>query len=143
MTTIKALFGSLVVAAVAAGFCTAPASAANAPIVITYAKTCVNATGHCSGTAGDGGTLQMQITSFRATGGDAQLSLTERITVGDISFTAELNGHFSPAGFIVLDGTVTADSFVGARIHQRSELVGSDETGTTWTGKLQLMPATA
>ena len=142
MTAIKALFGSLVVAAVAVGFWTTPALAANAPIVITYAKACVNATGHCSGTAGNGGTLEMQITSFRATGRDAQLSLTEWITVGDISFTAELNGHFSPAGFIVLDGTVTAGAFAGARIHQRSELVGSDETGTMWTGKLQLMPAT-
>ena len=133
----------LVIAVAAGAFAAAQASASSAPVVIPYAKTCDLTVGHCVGTAGNGGTLEMQITSFRATGRDAQLSLTEWITVGDISFTAELNGHFSPAGFIVLDGTVKAGSFAGARIHQRSDLVGSDATGTTWTGKLQLVPATA
>ena len=121
----------------------AQASASSAPIVIPYAKTCDETVGHCVGTAGDGGTLEMQITSFRATGNAAQLTFTEEITVGDISFTAELNGHASPAGFIVLNGTVTEGSFAGAQVHQRSNLVGIDGTTSAWTGELRLMPGSA
>jgi hypothetical protein len=95
------------------------------------------------GTAGDGGTLEMQVTSFRATGRAARLTFTEWITVGDISFTAEMNAHASPAGFIVLNGTVTEGSFAGAQIHQRSDLVSTDGTTSAWTGELRLMPASA
>jgi hypothetical protein len=85
----------------------------------------------------------MQVTSFRASGNAAQLTFTERITVGDISFTAEMNAHASPAGFIVLNGTVTEGSFAGAQVHQRSNLVSFDANTNTsvWTGELRLMPA--
>ena len=145
MTNIKTLFGSLAaVVACAVGvvaFGAAQASASSAPIVIAYAKTC-NA-GHCVGTAGAGGSLEMQVTSFRATGNAAQLTLTEWITVGGISFTAEMSGHESPDGFIVLNGTVKKGSFAGAEIHQRSNLVGVDGTTTMWRGELRLMPASA
>jgi hypothetical protein len=120
-----------------------PASASSAPIVIPYAKTCDEIAGHCVGTAGDGGTFEMQVTSFRATGRAGQLTVTEWITVGDISFTAEMRGHASPAGFIVLNGRVTEGSFAGAQVHQRSDFVGGDATTTAWTGKLRLMPASA
>jgi hypothetical protein len=139
----------LLVAVVAAvvgvvAFGAAQASASSAPIVIPYAKTCDETVGHCVGTAGDGGTFEMQVTSFRATGNAAQLTLTERITVGDISFTAEMNGRASPAGFIVMNGTVTEGSFAGAQIHQRSDLVSfTDATTSAWTGELRLMPASA
>ena len=85
----------------------------------------------------------MQVTSLRGTGNAAQLTLTEWITVGDISFTAEMNGHVSPAGFIVLNGTVTGGSFAGVQVHQRSNLVGGNEKTTEWTGELQLLPASA
>jgi hypothetical protein len=124
-------------------FGAAQASASSAPIVIPYAKTCDETVGHCVGTAGDGGTLEMQVTSFRATGKAAQLTFTERITVGDISFTAEMSGHASPAGFIVLNGTVTEGSFAGAQVHQRSNLESAAGTTTTWTGELRLMPASS
>jgi hypothetical protein len=147
MTTTKAIAGLLVavVAAVAAFVALgAPeASASSAPIVIQYAKTCDEVTGHCAGTAGVGGTLEMQVTSLQATGKAGQLTLTEWITVGAISFTAEMTGHSSPAGFIVLNGTVTAGSFAGAQVHQRSNLVGAAGNTTTWTGQLELMPASA
>ena len=139
---LKAVLGLLAVVGVVA-FGAAQASASSAPIVIPYAKTCDEAAGHCVGTAGAGGTLEMQITSFGATGKAAQLTLTEWITVGGISFRAEMNGHVSPAGFIVLNGTVTAGSFAGARIHQRSDLVGVDGSTTAWTGELRLTPASA
>ena len=124
-------------------FGAAPASASSGPIVITYAKTCNQLTGHCVGSAGDGGTFEMQVMGFRATGKAAQLTLTVEITVGDISFTAEMNGHASPAGFIVLNGTVTDGSFLGAQVHQRSNLVSASADGSTtsWIGELRLMPA--
>jgi hypothetical protein len=87
----RAIF-AFVAAAVAAGaFAAAQASASNAPLVIAYTKTCDLTVGHCVGTAGNGGTIVMQVTSFRATGADAQLTLTEWITVGEISFTAEIH----------------------------------------------------
>jgi hypothetical protein len=147
MTNIKTLFGLLValVAAVVGvvAFGAAQASASSAPIVIAYAKTCDETVGLCVGSAGASGTFEMQITSFQATGKAAQLTATERITVGGISFTAEMNGHVSPAGFIVLNGTVTEGPLAGAQVHQRSNLVGAAGTTTSWTGELRLMPASA
>ena len=133
------------VAVVALG--AAHASASNAPIVIPYEKEC-DAANHCLGTAvfgEDDGTIEMQVdpASFQPTGKGARLSLTEWITVGDVSFTAVMNGHLTPAGFIVLNGTVTAGSFEGAQIHQRSNLVGIAGDKTVWTGELQVIPASA
>ena len=145
MATIKTRFGLLVAVAAAAvgvvAFGVAQASASSAPIVITYEKTCVGAV--CTGTAGNGGTIKMRVTSASATGDAVQLTLTEEITVGNISFTAEMSGHRSPAGFIVLNGTVTRGPFAGAQIHQRSNLVGGNATTTVWAGELRLMPASA
>jgi hypothetical protein len=143
---LKAIFGLLVAVVGVVAFGAAQASASSAPIVIPYAKTCDEIAGHCEGTAGDV-TIEMQVTGFRATGNAAQLTLTERITLGSgIWFEAEMNGHRSPAGFIVLNGTVTDGSdgsFVGAQVHQRSDLMGGPATASEWTGELQLMPASA
>jgi hypothetical protein len=129
----------MLVAAVVAvvAFGAAPASASSAPIVITYAKTC-DASGHCLGTTGDGDTFEMQVTTFRPTGTAGQL--TAWITVEEISFTAEMTGHASPAGFIVLNGTVTDGSFEGAQVHQRSNYVSGPPTASVWIGELRLMP---
>jgi hypothetical protein len=137
----------LVLAATIAGvvaFGAVQASASSAPIVISYAKTCEEAKGHCVGTTGDGAKLEMQVTEFRATGKAAQLTLTESITVkGAVWFTAVMKGHVSPAGFIVLNGTVTAGPHAGAQVHQRSNLMGGDATTTEWNGELRIMPASA
>lgn len=147
MRNIQTRFGSLVavvaavVGVVASG--AAQASASSAPIVIPYAKTCDETVGHCVGTAGNGGTIEMQVKSFRAAGNAAQLTLTEWLRAGDISFTAELSGLRSPAGFIVLNGTITEGSFAGAQVHQRSNLVGGSATSSAWVGELQLVPASA
>jgi hypothetical protein len=146
MTNLKTIVGLLgavvgVVGVVALG--AAQASASSAPIVITYAKTCDETVGHCVGSAGNGGTFEMQVTSFRPSGKAAQLTVIEWVRVGDMSFRAEMNGHASPAGFIVLNGTVTEGSFAGAQVHQRSNLVGIEGTTTAWTGALQLAPASA
>lgn len=138
---MKRILGLAAVIGVVA-FGAAQASASSAPIVIPYAKTC-DAVGHCVGTAGDGGTFEMQVMSFRPSGKAAQLTATVWIRVGDIRFTAEMSGHASPAGFIVLNGTVTEGSFAGAQVHQRSNLVGAEGSTTSWTGELRLMPASA
>jgi len=145
MATIKTRFGLLVAVAAAAvgvvAFGVAQASASGAPIVITYEKTCVGPV--CNGSAGNGGTIKMRVTSASATGDAVQLTLTEEITVGNISFTAEMSGHRSPAGFIVLNGTVTEGSYAGAQVHQRSNLVGGTPAASEWRGELRLMPASA
>ena len=139
----RTIVGFLAAAVVAGAFAAAQASASSAPVVIPYAKTCDLTVGHCVGSAGNGGTIEMQVTSFRQTGADAQLTLTEWVTVGHISFTAKMNGHWSPAGFIVLNGTVTEGSLAGAEVHQRSNFVGGDPTASKWAGELRLAPATA
>ena len=121
-------------------FGAAPASASSAPIVITYAKDC--SFGVCEGSAGDSGTFDMQVTGIRASGEAAHLTATVEITVGEISFTAEMTGHRSPAGFIVLNGSVTEGDFLGAQVHQRSNFMGASAGGTvtSWVGALRLMP---
>jgi hypothetical protein len=128
-------------------FGAAQASASSAPTVIPYTKTCVAATRHCDGSAGNGGTIEMQINGRVATGEAARLSLTERITLASGAwFEAEMSGNVSPAGFIVLNGTVTDSSdgsFTGAQVHQRSNLVGGTPGVTEWIGELQLAPASA
>jgi hypothetical protein len=146
MANIKTTFGLLAAVAAVVGvvaFGAAKASASGAPIVIPYEKTC-DAAGHCLGTAGDGDTFEMQVTSFLPMGKAAQLTVTESIKVGgEIWLKAELSGHASPAGFIVLNGTVTEGPFAGAQVHQRSNFDGlvGDPPQTKWVGELRIMPA--
>jgi hypothetical protein len=145
MTRLKTIVGLLVALAGVVGVVAlgpARASASSAPIVIQYHKTCNEFIGHCGGTA-NGVTIDMQVTGFRATGDAAQLTLTESITSGNISFTAVMNGTRSPAGFIVLNGTVTEGSFAGAQVHQRSNYMSGPANASVWTGELQLTPASA
>ena len=76
---MKAIFVWVAAVAVFVGIVTlgaAPASASSTPIVIPYEKTCDETTGHCVGTAGDGGTIEMQVTSFQTTGKRAQITVT-------------------------------------------------------------------
>ena len=139
MTKLRTLVAvMMVVGVVALG--AAPALASSSPIVIAYAKTCNELTGHCAGSAGDSGTFEMQVTSFRPSGKAAHMTATVDVTVGDIAFTAEMRGHASPAGFIVLNGTVTAGSYLGAQVHHRSNFAGAEGTMTSWIGELMLMP---
>ncbi len=79
-------------------FGAARASASSAPIVIPYEKMCDQTVGHCESSSGSVVTIEMQVdpTTFRATGHAAQFTLTEWITVGDISFTAVMNAHRQP-----------------------------------------------
>jgi hypothetical protein len=143
-TNIKigvALLAAVAAAVVGVAFRVEQASASSAPIVIQYEKRC--SAGHCDGTTGNGGEITMDVTGFRETGPKVlQLTMTETIT-GDVPFDAELSGHFSPAGFIVLNGTVTGGELTGARVHQRSNFVGMDGSKEVWIGELRIMPASA
>jgi hypothetical protein len=125
----------------AAGISVTVATASSKPIVIPYTKTCNGLIGHCFGSA-NGVTIEMWITSFRPTGDAAQLTLIETVRAGNISFTAVMNGHNSPAGFIVLNGTVTDGSFAGAQVHQRSNYLRGPADASEWEGELRIMPAT-
>ena len=144
MTTMRAIYGLLAAVVAIGAFAAAQASASSAPIVIPYTKTCNVLVGHCLGTAG-GVTIEMQIdpTTFRATGNAGHFTVTEWITVGAISFTAVMDAHRSPDGFIVLNGTVTSGSFAGAQVHQRSNYVSGPPSASVWEGELRLMPASA
>jgi hypothetical protein len=147
MTNIKISFALLAAVASAVGgvvaFGAAQASASSAPIVITYEKRC--SAGHCEGTTGNGGMIKMDVTGFQPTGEAIQLTFTEEIRrpSGGAWFEAAMSGHFSPAGFIVLNGTVTGGEFEGARVHQRSNFVGVDGSLEVWIGELRIMPASA
>ena len=141
MKSIKTIFGVLVGVVAVVGVVTlgaAQAFASSAPIVITYEKQC-DASVHCVGFTGAGGTFDMQGANFRGTGNVFHFTVTETVTEGDISFTAELTATQTPAGFVVLSGRVTQGSFAGAVIHQRSD--PDDPVANTWTGELQIMPA--
>jgi hypothetical protein len=141
MTNIKISFALLAAVVGVVAFGAAQASASSAPIVITYEKRC--SAGHCEGTTGNGGMITMDVTGFQPTGPKVvQLTMTETIT-GSVSLDAELSGHFSPAGFIVLNGTVTGGELRGVRIHQRSNFAGMDGSKEVWIGELRLMPASA
>ena len=137
---MKSTIGLLAAVVGVVAFGVAQASASSAPIVIEYTKTCDQRAGTCSGTTEDGDELKMTITGGQPSGKAAQLTLTEEI-IGEISITAELNGHASPAGFIVLNGAVTKGPFAGAQVHQRSNLIGAHATTTDWVGELRIMPA--
>ena len=119
MTNNRAIIGwrgAILAAGLIIGIGAAPASASSAPIVVTYQKTCVlTATPTCEGTTEDGDVMTMQITGFRDTGKAPHLTFNESV-VGELTLTAVMSGHNSPAGFIVLNGTVTSGPFgpVGA-----------------------------
>ncbi len=145
MTNNRAIIGwrgAILAAGLIIGIGAAPASASSAPIVVTYQKTCVlTATPTCEGTTEDGDVMTMQITGFRDTGKAPHLTFNESV-VGELTLTAVMSGHNSPAGFIVLNGTVTSGPYAGAQIHQRSTLlVQINETTSTWEGELRIMPA--
>ena len=150
MATIRATSGrratlaAVVAALVALG--AVQASASSAPVVISYQKTCIaSAAGvHCEGSL-NGVTIEMDVTGFGVTGSVFQLTMTEKITLADgIWFRAEMRAHQTPAGFIVLNGTIKEGAYEGAQVHQRSNFDGfvdGDPNKTHWIGELQLMPA--
>jgi hypothetical protein len=136
----------LVLAAVALvvvvlGATSAAASASNAPVVIPFEKHWVGP-GHYVGTACEGGTIEMQVSNSSVTGNVQHFSVTIWATVPGHAFTAVLDGTFNfSTGKTLLNGTVTEGWLAGAQAHEEGQLVDPDTL--TFTGTLQLMPASA
>ncbi|HYZ19071.1 MAG TPA: hypothetical protein VE615_05970 [Gaiellaceae bacterium] len=125
--------------AVAAAFWTAPASASNEPIFISFEKHWVGP-GHYVGTTGDGGSIEMWVSNSTVTGNMQHFDVTISAAVASGSFTAVLDGTFNfSTARTLLNGNVTEGWLAGARMHEEGQLVSLDPL--TFTGTLRLMPA--
>ena len=134
---LTALLVPLVVAALAAP--AAPAS--NAAIVMSFEKHWIGP-GHYVGTIGDGGTIEMFVYDSTVTGGVQHFTTTLLVVFPDRSLTAVLDGRFNfSTARVALNGTVTEGWLQGARVHEESQVTGTDPL--TFAGTVQLMPGSA
>jgi hypothetical protein len=132
---------AVVVAAIVLGVTSTLASASNAPVAIPFEKHWVGP-GHYIGTACDGGTIEMQVFNSSVTGDVQHFDVTIQVMLPGRSFTAVLGGTFNfSTGKTLLNGTVTQGWLAGAQAHEEGQLVDPDTL--TFTGTLQLMPASA
>jgi hypothetical protein len=124
-------------------------SASSSPIVIPFEKHSVGP-GHYLGTAGDGGTIEMQVYDSRFTGGDPETSdhwvqhfkATLWVTVGGQSLMATLDGQFNfTTRQTLLDGVVVAGWLSGARVHEEGTVTGFSPL--TFEGTVTLMRGSA
>jgi hypothetical protein len=140
----------LSVLALAALAVTAPSvSASSSSIVIPFEKHAVGP-GHYVGSAGDGGTIEMQVYDSRFTGGDPETSdhwvqhfkATLQLTVGGRSLTAALDGQFNFTTLqTVLNGVVVDGWLSGAQIHEEGKVSGFSPL--TFVGTVMLMCGSA
>ena len=102
---MRKIFALVVIALAALAVSASGVSASSSSIVIPFEKHAVGP-GHYVGTAGDGGTIEMQVSDSRFTGGDPETSdhwvqhfkATLRLTVGGQSLTATDTLRTSLAG---------------------------------------------
>jgi hypothetical protein len=132
----------LALAAVAVlGVSAGTSAASNATIVIPFEKHWVSP-GHYVGTAGDNGTIDMQVSNSSVNGNVQHFIAAVELRVGDHAFTARLAGTFNfSTGKTVLNGTVADGWMTGAQVHEKGQLVGFDPL--TFIGTVQVMPASA
>jgi hypothetical protein len=106
------------------------ASASSSAIVIPFEKHAVGP-GHYIGTAGDGGTIEMQVYDSSFTGGDPATSdhwiqhfkATLQLTLGGQSLTASLDGQFNfTTRQTVLNGVVVDGWLSGAQVHEEGKV---------------------
>ncbi len=129
----------------------APATASKAAFVVPFEKKFVETvpegpTGEVSnyylGTAGDGGTVEMWVYDSWSEGDVQHFAATLKLSLGDKSLTAVLEGRFNFSTLrVVLNGRVTEGWLAGARVHEESELVGF--APLTFAGTIRLMPGSA
>ncbi len=124
-------------------------SASSSSIVIPFEKHAIGP-GHYVGTAGDGGTIEMQVYDSSFTGGDPETSshwvqhfkATLKLTVGGQSLTAALDGQFNfTTRQTVLNGIVVDGWLSGAQIHEEGTLTGF--APLTFVGTVMLMRGSA
>jgi hypothetical protein len=128
---------------------TSGVSASSSAIVIPFEKHAVGP-GHYVGTAGDGGTIEMQVYDSRFTGGDPETSdhwvqhfkATLDLTVSGQSLTATLDGRFNfTTRQTVLNGIVVDGWLSGAQIHEEGKVTGFSPL--TFVGTVMLMRGSA
>ena len=138
-----------IVALTALAASAAGASASSSSITIPFEKHAVGP-GNYVGTAGDGGTIELQVYDSRFTGGDPETSdhwvqhfkATLRLTVGGQSLTAALDGQFNFTTLqTVLDGVVLDGWLSGAQVHEVGKVTGFSPL--TFVGTVRLMRGSA
>ena len=146
---MRMLLALVVTALAALAVATSGVSASSSSIVIPFEKHAVGP-GHYVGTAGDGGTIEMQVSDSRFTGGDPETSdhwvqhfkATLRLTVDGQSLTAALDGQFNfTTRQTVLDGVVLDGWLSGAQIHEEAQVVGFSPL--TFVGTVTVMRGSA
>jgi hypothetical protein len=146
---VRKIIGLLVLALAALAVTASSVSASSSSMVIPFEKHAVGP-GHYVGTAGDGGTIEMQVYDSRFTGGDPETSdhwiqhfkATLQLTVGGQSLTAALDGQFNfTTRQTVLNGVVLDGWLSGAQIHEEGTLTGF--APLTFVGTVMLMRGSA
>ena len=146
---MRKMIALLVLALAALGISASGVSASSAPVVIPFEKHAVGP-GHYVGTAGDGGTIEMQVYDSRFTGGDPETSdhwvqhfkAILQLTVGGQSLTAALEGQFNFTTLqTVLNGVVVDGWLSGARVHEEGKVTGFSPL--TFVGTVMVMRGSA
>lgn len=146
---MRKILALVVVALTALAVSAAGVSASSSSIVIPFEKHAVGP-GHYVGTAGDGGTIELQVYDSRFTGGDPETSdhwvqhfkATLQLTVGGQSLTAALDGQFNfTTRQTVLDGVVLDGWLSGAQVHEEGKVTGFSPL--TFVGTVRLMRGSA
>lgn len=146
---MRKIIAVLVLALAALAVTAASASASNSSIVIPFGKHAVGP-GHYVGTAGDGGTIEMQVYDSTFTGGDPETSdhwiqhfkATLQLTVDGQSLTAALDGQFNFTTLqTVLNGVVLDGWLSGAQVHEEGKVTSFSPL--TFVGTVMLMPGSA
>ena len=129
---MRKIIALLVLGLAALAVSAASVSASSSSIVIPFEKHAIGP-GHYVGTAGDGGTIEMQVYDSSFTGGDPETSshwvqhfkATLKLTVGGQSLTAALDGQFNfTTRQTVLNGIVVDGWLSGAQIHEEGRVTG-------------------
>ena len=146
---MRKLLAVVAVALAALAVSAASVSASSSSIVIPFEKHAVYP-GHYVGTAGDGGTIDLQVYDSRFTGGDPETSnhwvqhfkATLQLTVGGQSLTATLDGQFNfTTRQTVLDGVVVDGWLSGAQVHEEGKVTGFSPL--TFVGTVMVMRGSA
>jgi hypothetical protein len=146
---VRKIFALFVLALAALAVSASGVAASSSSIVIPFEKHAVGP-GHYVGTAGDGGTIEMQVYDSSFTGGDPETSdhwvqhfkATLQLAVGGQSMTAALDGQFNfTTRQTVLNGVVLAGWLSGAKIHEEGKVVAFSPL--TFVGTVMVMRGSA
>jgi len=146
---VRKAFALLVVVVAALAVSVSGVSASSSSIVIPFEKHAVGP-GQYVGTAGDGGTIELQVYDSRFTGGDPETSghwvqhfdATLRLSVGGQSLVAMLEGQFDfTTRQTVINGVVVDGWLSGAQVHEEGELTSFSPL--TFVGTVRVMRGSA